>query len=77
MKRMTAALLILLFLTVACADDGVDSAVTETSDTATTEDSRDFATRVGDSVGTATSNADELRQEENERVDEVNEAMDE
>lgn len=76
MKRLIAMTLLALCPVVGCADDGVDSAVTETSDTAVTEDSKDFATKVGDTVGTATANADELRKEENERVDEVNEAMD-
>lgn len=77
MKRLIAMMFLALFLIAGCADDGVDSAVTETSDTAATEEPKDFATRVGDTVGTATANADELRKEENERVDEVNQAMDE
>lgn len=76
MKRLISILFLTTFLIAGCADDGLDSAATETSDTAATEGSKDFATRVGDSVGTATANADELRSNENERVDEVNEAMD-
>lgn len=77
MKRMITVLFLALLLATGCADEGIDSAATETSDTAATEGSKDFATRVGDSVGTATANAEELRKEGNERVDEVNEAMDE
>lgn len=76
MKRTISMLFLAGILVTGCADDGLDTAATETSDTAAAEEPKDFATRVGDTVGTATANADELRSNENERVDEVNEAMD-
>ncbi len=77
MNRMIAILFLTSLLVGGCAADDPESAATETSDTAVTEDSKDFATRVGDTVGTATAKADELREDENERVDDVNQAMDE
>lgn len=77
MKRMISILFLSSFLVAGCAADSPDSAATETSDTAVTEESKDFATKVGDTVGTATANADEMRKDENERVDEVNQALDE
>lgn len=76
MKRVVFLLLMLAMLVAGCSGGG-DADVTETTDTAVAEDDRDLATRVGDTVGTATANADEMRQEGNERVDEVNEAMEE
>lgn len=77
MKRVIAMLFFALFLVAGCGGgDGAET--TETTDTAATaEADKDFATRVGDTVGTATANAEKLQNEENERVDEVNEAMEE
>lgn len=80
-RRISAllpALLLATMVTAGCTSD--EPAVTDTTDTAAAsaqEPKKDFATRVGDTVGTATANAEKMKEEENERVDEVNQAMDE
>ena len=76
LKKILTATMMTLFLLAGCANEG--SQATEATDTAAQEEEKkDFATRVGDTVGTATANADEIRKDESERVREVNEAMDE
>lgn len=82
MKKLIVTLLAALFVVAGCGGDGAQT--TETTDTAATDSAaaeeqpkKDLGTRVGDAITTATDKAEQLKEQENERVEEVNEAMDE
>jgi hypothetical protein len=64
-KTLISIAVLTLALAAGCADPGEDEL-----------EKKDLATRVGDAVESATARAEQLTEEENKRVEEVNEAMD-
>jgi hypothetical protein len=64
-KILVSIAVLMLAFSTGCADPADDEV-----------EKKDFATRVGDAVDSATARAEQMTEEEKKRVEEVNEAMD-